>query len=308
MPAILTHYSFIKDVFDNNHPDYPVVRLATQGPDVFFFYGFSLRFRKNRRQIILFGRYLHRNNIASIYDFLLDYAVNKKSDTLINFVKGLFAHYVVDRNVHPYVYYRCGFHEDHKLNKLFHYNHTQFEAIIDLLLTRKLNTFIKPKNSIKCPEDKVKLISEMFYELAKHLGYEGIKKNTYYQAYKDMRFVEKCIYSPHGIKRFLYKLFHINYAYYMSMPKNDNDIIKYDILNESHQEWFDAVNKASHHESVLDLLAVAKKEYQYIDKLIDNYKNGIEIANNLKSFVNNIDHTGFEVGAKKKYYKVYLEE
>ena len=309
MPAILTHYTFIKENRDNNDPDFDVMRLATQGPDVFFFYGFVLKKRPNRRKVILFGRYLHRANSVKPYLFLIEYAKASKLDWLYKYVNALFAHYVLDRNVHPYVYYKTGFHDDPKIQrKVFHNHHVEFEAVIDLIYSKERNTFVKPVKTIKVDKSKVKIVSKMFYELAKYVGYEGINEKTYYKAYKDMKFVQRVLYSRFGIKKTLFKIFGLRYPYCMSMPMKDKKYLKYDILNKNKNTWFDCVENIERNESFYELVAKAKDELHDIDILFEEWKDKDVDIKKLEEFINNIDHTGFEVDAKKKYYKLYLEE
>ena len=71
MPASLVHYTFIKENVNNEDKYYLETRLGGQGPDVFFFYGYSFSKRENRKQVNNFGTYLHHIDISHAYTKLI---------------------------------------------------------------------------------------------------------------------------------------------------------------------------------------------------------------------------------------------
>ena len=161
MPAFYTHYTFVEKNTEQKDKYARIRALGGQGPDVFFFYGYSLGKRENKSKIRDFGTYLHHTNISAAYNFLLEYANNQpEKKMLLAFVKGLFMHYVLDRNCHPYIFFRTGFPTsenptEQEKTKYMNY-HVRFESILDTiygklnnrenvqkLLMHKLKKFLK---------------------------------------------------------------------------------------------------------------------------------------------------------------------
>lgn len=314
MPAFFTHYTFVKN---NTSPidKYAKIRaLGGQGTDVFFFYGHTLRKRENKANIRYFGTTIHHINIADAYSFLLEYA-SKQADRemLFAYLKGLFMHYVMDRNCHPYIFYRTGFADPNSKNekdadKYMNY-HVGFEAILDTVYGKLNKTFQRHSKCAKCPDVQVKSVSKMYSELAKYIGYKGIDELTYFNAYKDMLFAESVLYSPLGVKKFfVHNVFMKNSNIdNMMSPARVKPFEQYDVLNLKHNDWLDCVSGEVHRESFLELVDNAKKELATVDAIIKKAKKCENIKSDMTKFVKNIDHDGFEVNAVKVHYQVYLD-
>ena len=314
MPAFYTHYTFVEKNSEQKDKYARIRGLGGQGPDVFFFYGHSLGKRENKAKIRDFGTYLHHTNISSAYNFLLEYSADKEDKKMLHaYIKGLFMHYVLDRNCHPYVFFRTGFPTsenptDKEKEKYMNY-HVRFESILDTIYGKLNNTFKSSGKCAKCPDVQVKSVSKMFYELAKFLNYEGIEELTYYNAYKDMLFVESVLYSPLGVKKFLvHNIFARNKNIdCMMSPSSTKAFEKYDILNLQHSRWFDCVSGAERRESFFDLVDKAREELLTVDTIIRKSYRGDNVKRDITKFVDNIDHDGFEVGAKKLHYQVFSD-
>ncbi len=257
---------------------------------------------------------LHHINISDAYAFLLEYAEKQENSSVyFSYLRGLFMHYVLDRNCHPYIFYRTGLpsKEDNSKETQEKYMnlHVGFEGILDKIYADRNKTFKNPSKCAKCPDYQVKMISKMFYELAKYLKYGDIDEFTYYNAYKDLLFAETFLYSPLGFKKFLvHNVFSKgSYIDNMMSPKNTKAYEKYDILNLKQKDWYDCVTGEQRDESFLLLVSSAKREIEIIDDIICKAKNGENIRKDLMKFINNIDHDGFAVGAKKVHYQVYSD-
>ena len=72
MPASLVHFTFIKENVNNKDKYFMETALGGQGPDVFFFYGYSFSKRENLKQVRNFGTYLHHTDISEIYLKVID--------------------------------------------------------------------------------------------------------------------------------------------------------------------------------------------------------------------------------------------
>lgn len=110
MPALITHHLFGEESIErlpsgiiSSDEERAAFLIANQGPDPFFF-----RFRS----IHLLGcmelaRRMHRSRMSRQFESLRDGVTHlPERDAALGraFVLGLFSHYVLDRNAHPFVY------------------------------------------------------------------------------------------------------------------------------------------------------------------------------------------------------------
>lgn len=302
MPAIMTHYAFAK-MRVPTHPEIDVLTLGGQGPDVFFFYGYNIKKRLNIKEVRDFGTLLHHVDISKAYYFLLEYANKKEGkdkEVLNSFIYGLFLHYILDRNCHPYVFYRTGFSDQPDEGKYYFGAHASFEAHIDTLIKDHQGIKIAHRKAVEACDQKVKLISSMMKELAEKV-FDNliIKEDTYYLAWKDMKFCQVLFYSPIGVKKAIMRAFSAKSSLnaMISPPViTHNDVL--DILNEQKSVWRDCISNEGRHESFLELIAKANEEVDELDKLLAKQYTSA----NLKAFVRNVDHDGFQLNAKKVYF------
>ncbi|MFA5283772.1 MAG: zinc dependent phospholipase C family protein [Bacilli bacterium] len=303
MPASLTHYTFVRN--NTARDTFSKARyLGGQGPDVFFFYGNAHKKRSDKKILQGFGSKLHHMDIGPAYSFLVDYA--QKSDDkeiLFAYLEGLFAHYVLDRNVHPYVFYRTGFSTDESRAKDYLLSHVAFETILDVAYARKMETFQNPKRSIACPKRWVDEISKMFYALSIQMNYQGLTELTYSLAYRDMRTVLGILYSPLGIKKaFLNAFKKKTVANCMSMPLSIKKYDYIDIMNNKKTTWGNVLDNSRRNESFDELVFKASNELDYIKKLLNKAQSGENISKEICEFVHNINHDGIPNGEQMKYF------
>jgi hypothetical protein len=141
--------------------------LACQGPDTSFFYGYNIKKRDDKKDINSFGFYLHSINPTDLYHNMLAYAFKndgEEKEILIEFTRGFVYHYLLDRTIHPYVFYNTGFPYT---NKKYNLNHGFFEGSLDTALMKKNNCNISNRKAIKANKKYVKLqtINRDFPEL-----------------------------------------------------------------------------------------------------------------------------------------------
>jgi len=303
MPAIMTHFAFAKMRAEEN-VDNDVFYLGAQGPDVFFFYGYSLKKREHIKDIRGFGTHLHHIDISKAYFYLLSYA-NEKSgrekEILNRFIRGLFVHYIMDRNCHPFVFYRTGFASEEKDKNYYFAAHASYESYIDCLIKERFHLKVAPRKAITAQKEKVKIISTMMHHLAKDVfNNDDIKEDSYYISWKDMKFCQVIFHSPLGIKKNIIRLLAPKSAINAMMTPRKvkrNDVL--DVLNDAKDEWRDCVTDEIHNDSFLELIAKASDEVDALDKLLASKYS----EEQLKDFVHLTDHDGFRVDSEKKYFK-----
>jgi len=319
MPSVLTHYGFNKLVFDNkinflkNNED--IYLLGAQGPDPFFFYGIVPFFKsKNSKTIRKYGTKLHKLVPDEVFKVFFKYADDSKNkDVLYAYILGAGLHYLLDRKIHPYVYYKTGFSDDKKKKAKYYVDHTLFETNLDVLLMDSVfkSYKVKASESIKSDEDKVEVVSEMYGYLAKNLvEEEKINDDSFEDAYKQMFKIEKLLYSKRGIKKGIVNcLFKRTPFNTMMHPKVVKDDYKIDYLNLAKKEWIDPSLEIPYNKSVLELFEEAKEEVKEWFDVVKNYYNGLSSEEDLKKFTKDIIYSGHSKDKKMKVFKnVYERE
>ena len=293
MPAALTHYSFALDVYsslDDIDKDYFL--LGTQGPDPFFYRGILKKGRpSNYKEIWQIGENLHHENVAPIYIKMLEGAKGDKK--LASFVYGLFLHYCLDKNVHPYVFYRSGFDSQGKLDSKYKYCHGAFEALLDINLSKRMKTYTNPGKTINLKNINLDEVSFLFNVIED----SNLTKNTYKESTLDFIHIEKVLFSRSGIKRILFRLVgKYSLAMAMSYPHFYKRLDYIDVLNLKHNEWKDPCSGEVFTSSIFDLMDKAKKEYlDLFPHLIKLDKESIDF------YCKRLDHDGTPFGENKKY-------
>ena len=318
MPSVLTHYGFNKLVFDNKisflKDNEDIYLLGAQGPDPFFFYGI-LPFMKNKnaKEVRGYGSKLHKLVPNKVFYLFFKYAnESKDKDVLYAYILGAGLHYLLDRKVHPYVYYKTGFSEDKKKKAKYFVDHTLFETNLDVLLINSVFKLYKvtSSESIKCEEDKVEIVSEMYEYLANNLIKEDkVKKDSFSNAYKQMCKTEKMLYSKRGIKKAIVNcLFKRTPFNTMMHPKHVKDDYIIDYLNFKKKEWKDPSLEISYNKSVLDLVEEAKEEVNVWFDIVEDYYKGEGSEEELKKFTKDIIYDGYSSDKKMKVFKSVYEK
>jgi len=302
MPSSLTHYIFSKDLVKNSKYE-DIFLLATQGPDTLFFYGYNIAKRVDKKDISSFGFYLHRINPSDLYFKMLAYAFKKEKEEkemLIEFTRGFMYHYVLDRTVHPYVFYNTGFPYT---NKKYNLNHGLFEGALDTALMKEYDYKISNRRALKTRKKYVKLCSIMLSEVCNELmNKEVLYKDSYYKAYKDFRLVRLLLDSKYGVKKAIFnKFLHDTSINTLSQPHKLKDNIDY--LNSSNSEWLNPTSGEKSRESIKELFKRAELETRIVDNIIYNYKENIVTKRKLDKFTNNINHDGKPLDSNMRFFK-----
>lgn len=318
MPSILTHYGFNKTVFDEkieflkNNED--IYLVGAQGPDPFFFYGVNPFLKaENAKVIRKYGTVLHKMDPSEVFAFFFYYANDfEEKDILYSYILGAGMHYILDRKIHPYVFYKTGFSSDPKKKRKHFVYHTLFETNLDVLLMDGVfNKYkVKPFDSIDCDDEKIEVVSEMYECLAKHVVKENkIDDESFKRAYEHMCSIEKILYGKSGIKKKIAEVLFKNTPFNTMMhPKKVKDDEKIDYLNLKNNEWEDPCLEKVYTKSVIDLIEEASEEAKEWVKIVNCFYYGIGKANQIKKFTNNYIYDGYEVNKKMKVYENVFEK
>lgn len=116
MPGFVTHYVFGVNAYKKlSNPDikriikarHNVFSLGLQGPDIFFYFmPSSLGFKPNIANI------MHKKRTGEFFRSLIDgvsiFDRKKDYEIAYTYIQGFMGHYLLDTNLHPYVYSRVG--------------------------------------------------------------------------------------------------------------------------------------------------------------------------------------------------------
>lgn len=235
MPNIWTHQIFGRQVLEQSghsslietKAQRNLFQMGCQGPD-FLFYHHFLPWHQDKRMNRL-GSAMHQTRCGP---FLLD-LIRWVSGRPIHspgpvYVLGFVLHHVLDRNMHPYIFYKSGFKK---------WDHQRLEVIIDTLIARKyesLETWRTPvwkeiETGGRFPDD----IADMLDSIAKlHYPEEtaGISAEDWNQANRDMIAAQRLFHDPTGLKRLLTFRQIEPLVYKRKVPARD-------YLNEANQPW-----------------------------------------------------------------------
>jgi hypothetical protein len=300
MPAIITHYTFaLETMKDPSRPFKEALLVGAQGPDPFFFFGqYPFKKRPHHLEVDSFGTALHDMDISPVYVELLKYAnASPDKKLLYSYIEGLFLHYSLDRECHPYIFAKAGYAKEGALKKHYSASHCRLESYIDILLGKKHGTFTYHTDRLLAlPEEQLRKISAMWASInALTLKNPYIDEEAFASSLQDYRKVMRFVNTPHGFKRWLIGLLvgKDSQPYCMNFPSHFTASEKaLDYFNEEHHEWPSPATGEQRNESFDDLWALAQEDYGKILPLLDKASRGMDILPQLTAFVGDIDHDG----------------
>ena len=307
MPAALTHYIFSRDLVKNDkYKD--IFLLGCQGPDTLFFYGYNIKKREDKKDVNKFGFYLHSINPTDLYHKMFAYAFSKEKEEkemLIEFTRGFVYHYLLDRTIHPYVFYNTGFPYT---KKKYNLGHGFFEGSLDTAIMTKKNCKVSNYRAIKANKKYVMACSIMLAKVANDLMQkEVLKEDTYYKAYKDFRLVRLVLDSKYGVKKAIFnKFFDDEPINTICQPHRIKDGIDY--LNEEKRIWLNPTSGEPSDDSVLDLFKKVELDTRIIDNIICNYKDNIVTRKKIEKLVNNINHDGKPLDSNMRFFDIIYKK
>ncbi|WP_127579323.1 zinc dependent phospholipase C family protein [Paenibacillus koleovorans] len=261
MPNIWTHFLFGEQLLQQVAPDVAVelsdrklrnlFRVGCQGPDLLFYHRF-LPLQRGLGMPALGGA-MHSSQCGPVLSYMVRSVTGRPAtDPALIYVLGFLTHHVLDRNMHPYVFYRSGFRK---------WDHQRFEILMDTLIVRQrlgLETWRTPvwrelDAGPRLPESVTSLLlavtGHYFPTLAEPLGAQD-----WNDAYRDMLRGQRLFHDPYGWKRALTG----GYIRKLVAEKNPPAI---DIMNEARAVWHHpAVPEETFTESVWDMWELALED------------------------------------------------
>jgi hypothetical protein len=317
MPAIITHYTFaLETMKDPNTPYKEAVLVGAQGPDPFFFFGrYPWKKRPHAKEVASFGTALHDIDISPIYSGLLKYAhASKDKELLFAYIEGLFLHYSLDRECHPYIFSKAGYASEPP-EKMKHYSasHCRLESYMDILLGKEYGTFTyRTDKLLALKEDDLKKISAMWAAVnTLTLKNPYVDDQAFLLSLHDYRQVMHFVNTPHRFKRCFIALLvgKDSQPYCMNFPSHFTESeAKLDFFNEAHAPWPFPTTGEMRTDSFFDDWSKAEQDYQKALALLEKAKDGKDISKELSAFVGNVDHDGIHPGEKMSHTQVIWSE
>lgn len=314
MAGSLTHGYFIMDVYDRlgikskellvGHKE--LLKTAAQNMDVLYFYNLT-NFKKGKK-VRDFGYYFHTNKSYLFFETLINYIKYngyQYNPEVIAFLYGMLSHYVLDSNIHPYVFYKTGnFNKEDPSTYKYNHLHADLETYFDNYLVR-IREGIKP-HKFKCYKwcFNTERINKELEEVINFTYKEVFEIEQFHKYYlksiKQIKFFFRVFrYDPTCIK----KRFYLIIDFFCPRALLRKESLSYHIrmkdykhyLNLEHKKWYNPTDKRiSNSTSLLEIYTKSLdktvkmikeiNQYLYYDKKIDlkktienlNYFSGID--------------------------------
>lgn len=264
MPFIWTHILFSEEVIDaSNHPysNYDqFMKLGAQGPCLFMHYNL---WWKKKDPLYFISKDLYTNHYTEFITDLILGAKDKEKQVQA-FVMGQVTHFILHRNVFPYIHYYANKEEN---------SFERMEIMIDAMLMDKCYNIKTWKNKIykeidvgnKLHEEITNLLTQIFKKY--YPEFSLAPPNYLEKAYRDLKLSLKLLSDPYGWKSILLKPFRSLTVYGPIRTKKD-------YLNLKKNSWYNAETKQSSNQSFLDLYQKSRTEGVELTTLIQKFWKG----------------------------------
>lgn len=308
MPGLLTHYCFAKYVAQR---DEPLILVGTQGPDIFFSYGLTLKKkRKNTSLVHKFGSNMHFvDPSAAYYDFILLAKDSEHRELLSTYIDGILMHYALDSVAHAYVFCRSGWSKEKGKWLAYSCAHNYFETLLDKEVMKHFADDTKPHKVLPLSKEEASIISSYWCKLnEKHHIIEGeLAPDGFSGGLEDYRFVERFLLSKAGIKRCFFRLFgkKKNKLFCYCYPRNTKEGEKYDLLNLKKSLWVNPVTEEEHHETMFEMMDIAYKKYLALKEIKEKALDGEEVYEDFEKVVNGYNHDGVPASNREMKHFIF---
>lgn len=316
MPSSLTHHIFAEVAFPlaveilpslKDHRD--LIAVGTQGPDLFFFYGLvPWRRRSDASTAHRAGSALHDMDPMHLFPVMWKKLAEQPLDQqgmLASYLYGTMLHYLLDRTVHPYVYYRTGFNSLGELKAPFGYDHARLETQMDVaLLTylQKDKAHYHPSHTLEANRVQMAQVGEFYAKL----GLFEVKPHHWLNGWEDMMAIKNFLYSRRSPKYHVIKsltsfdsLIRAN-LYPLEVDLHD----PLDHLNLTHQTWRNPTTGQSSTQSMPDLFDEALLQVEQMATLASRqwHHPQHDMSDEWQDFFKSIDHDGNIVGQTRQFF------
>ena len=310
MPGFLTHYTFGTKVVEKLPDSYikecinkykKVYNLGLQGPDIFFYF---IPYKLNKN--LNLGSIMHRNKTKDFFLIAINKAIKckdiAKKEVMIAYICGFYGHFTLDKNCHPYIYYKSNYMYT---KKNYNEKHIKLESDIDYIYARKLFKAkyidMNYQSTVKLNKREREVVASLINEVCNKL-YDKIWIN---------QFIAECIILNFGfIANFFNDKNGRKYKYLNMLEriitKNESisslvngnyyKIKYFDPMNINNKVWFNPWNGEHKMEcSFYELSKSAMKELKEFTEVIEKCINDRKIKR-VNEYIKNCSYiTGLEI-------------
>lgn len=286
MPGFTTHYLFgVKNLqqlkksascpilFESIEHYKTVFQLGLQGPDLFFYY-FVSQMKK-----IKLGSMTHKTLTGDFLQCLVQapelFSAEKERMIARAYAAGFIGHYVLDTEVHPYVYFMTGYGD--ALKQKGYADHVTIESDIDTCLlmryAKKLPSEFPHWKTIAFNSHTRSVVTDVLHHVY-HTVYPHPSQSPAFfsRAICSMQMATRLTYNPNNYKRrALGRIEQIVLGKLAISPVIPTDAITYeDPLNLQHKKWHNPWNPDDVSAlSVPQLIKKASARYQEVFRQLD---------------------------------------
>jgi len=298
-----------------------IVLAGAQGPDPFFYYGKGpFRRRADQQAVSDFGTVLHAMDPSEVFPVLAERAVEERGgrrNIAFAYIYGLITHYVLDRNYHPYVFYRTGFDSSGGLSGPFSADHTRFEtllgaAYLDTRRVRALESGVRPsavpryretapRRAMRVDPDKLGVAGDLWAAAFP----SRVRPMTYPDAWFDMRKALSFLWDPFHLKRALYAVFGGSATKSRALipPRRPARSDTIDYLNECAESWLHPVSGDESKATVNELCADASRDADLAREILSAAYEGRDVGSLWQPLLAGVNHEGFKTGESPRYFQ-----
>ncbi|MCF0111432.1 MAG: zinc dependent phospholipase C family protein [Erysipelotrichaceae bacterium] len=318
MPSILTHCFFAEDVkkeleygsfFSLLQKHDKLYQFASNGPDLFFFYGFWPWVSKKEADTIKrYGSLLHTYLANELFTTLFAHVKESGNEEEIACVCGIICHWALDSTIHPFVYSVVG--KGTKKNSM---RHRQLERTWDgeLLVKRGMSRAYCPCDKLLRDETSLRPLHRLYDTVITELWQTKLPFDKFRKAVKDYDCLERLLYDPNQWKRPLLEFAETlvgRKGYISTMIINQKNRIPWDIRNAEGQKWVHPVTNEIHTESLEQLYDIATKKAVGLITLLERYLQQTASRNQIEEFVRNRSFSTDTEDTEMRYFSLRQSE
>ncbi len=258
MPAILTHDFFGRDVYDElfdtiggTKDEFDSFLLGCQGPDVMFF----SHLNPAQTSSWYVGREMHRADPVMLLSAFQRTIAKMPEDSYgigRSYLFGLICHYVLDSNMHPFIYAQqraianagvAGLDRSHESEI-----HAEIESELDVLVlsTKRevtIKEYVPSKKTLRISKPALRVISCIYKNVAAQKPISrDISADAFSSALSTYRLVIGMLHSPTGVKRSILgaveRVFR-DHSFAQAMSHRDKLLFESDFDNRQRNPWTD---------------------------------------------------------------------
>jgi hypothetical protein len=314
MADFFLHSQLIDELYKLNKDDkyLAYAKMGAQGPDPFYYVIKS----KIQKQSMNLADDMHDSLVNKLLISMTEYVKSHNNEILRAYFKGFLSHFILDVNIHPYIYYFTGeYISDDPSTYQYRGYHLRFERAVDMAYIRYRYDKSAPsfhKRDRVIPSKEVpNEIKALMKHVAKEVYLVEDADQLYTHGYHTMRKLLKLLVSDRtGIKKILLSIADMfmkpSPILLRDYPYHRKDRV-YDYLNLNHSTWHHPITNEPITLSVIDIYQQALDETRYTIEKVFAYIDGDQSIDLASIYKNRSFNSGYDTSKPRKmiHFKLY---